>query len=197
MFWAPDVPKYEHNNVSVTVWSGTGYFGIAHNNAPPPNSWAADLENDVCVWHILVQPGGTLELPVAHQGASVNRSLFYVEGGAGHLLVDGRALDCRVAVQVRADVGITLTVKADADAPAEILLLQGRPIAEPVRQHGPFVMNSEAEIDQAFADYQRTKFGGWPWPRDDMVFPRGRKRFAKLNGTEVAAPQEDSCIRTE
>ena len=56
---------------------------------------------------------------------------------------------------------------------------QGRPIGEPVAQHGPFVMNTRAEIEQAIADYQRTRFGGWPWPSDDPVHAREEGRFAK------------------
>ena len=61
----------------------------------------------------------------------------------------------------------------------EILVLQGKPIAEPVVQHGPFVMNTRQEIQQAFLDYQRTRFGGWPWPSDDPVHLRAEGRFAR------------------
>lgn len=68
--------------------------------------------------------------------------------------------------------------------------MQGRPIGEPVAQYGPFVMNTKEEIEQAFADYRRTKFGGWPWDEDAVVFPREKPRFALLNGNETFAPGE-------
>jgi hypothetical protein len=60
-----------------------------------------------------------------------------------------------------------------------ILVLQGRPIGEPVMQYGPFVMNTKDEINQAFNDYNNTQFGGWPWPKYDQVHPREKGRFAK------------------
>ena len=84
------------------------------------------------------------------------------------------------------DVSIELPSKsADEGKQTEFLLLQGKPINEPVAQHGPFVMNTRSEIQEAFMDYSRTKFGGWPWPRDDMVFPQDKGRFALIDGKET------------
>ena len=68
--------------------------------------------------------------------------------------------------------------------------LQGKPINEPVAQHGPFVMNSKQEIMQAFSDYQETQFGGWPWPEDAVVFPRDKGRFALVDGKEERPPSD-------
>jgi len=65
------------------------------------------------------------------------------------------------------------------DGPVEILLLQGRPIAEPVAQYGPFVMNTRSELEEAFADYRRTQFGGWPFEEAAPVHPRAQGRFAR------------------
>ena len=74
------------------------------------------------------------------------------------------------------------------DRTSELLLLQGRPIGEPVAQYGPFVMNTRAEIQQAMIDYQRTQFGGWPWPSDDPVHPREEGRFARHASGRIERP---------
>jgi redox-sensitive bicupin YhaK (pirin superfamily) len=195
MFWASNVPRWSTDRAAVTVWAGH-YFGVDtnnNNNAPPPDSWAADPDHDVAVLHITLQPGGKLTLPVAHQGASVNRSLFYIEGDSNEMKVDGTEISARVAVNVKADQEVELELSERANGPGEFLLLQGTPIQEPVAQHGPFVMNTQAEIRQAFMDYQQTQFGGWPWPRYDMVFDRAKGRFAILNGTESGPPADATC----
>ena len=65
---------------------------------------------------------------------------------------------------------------------------KGGPSASRSSQHGPFVMNTRAEIQQAFADYQRTQFGGWPWPSDEPVHPRQEGRFARHADGRVERP---------
>jgi hypothetical protein len=67
-------------------------------------------------------------------------------------------------------------------------MLQGKPIAEPVAQYGPFVMNTQAEIMQAMQDYRRTQFGGWRWPDAAPVHGREPRRFARYPDGRVETP---------
>jgi len=160
-------------------------------NAPPPNSWASDPSNDVAVIHITIRPGGTLTLPKSNT-PGVHRSLFLVEGFEG-VEVDGTVVKEKAVLDMDSSTTVQLQLPRSCQNSSEFLLLQGKPIGEPVVQHGPFVMNSRDEIRQAFTDYQRTQFGGWPWNRDDMVFPREKGRFALLDGKEIT-PNDDRCI---
>ena len=79
------------------------------------------------------------------------------------------------AVDLQSDVEVVIE---NGSTEAKLLLLQGKPIDEPVVQHGPFVMNSKIEIQQAFNDYHQTQFGGWPWSTRDQVHDKSRGRFA-------------------
>jgi quercetin 2,3-dioxygenase len=93
----------------------------------------------------------------------------------GDLVVDGERINSETGVRVDSMRAVPLR----ATERTQILMLQGRPLNEPVAQYGPFVMNTRAEIEQAFADYQRTRFGGWPWDRDDPVHGIDAERFAR------------------
>lgn len=72
---------------------------------------------------------------------------------------------------------------------AELLLLQGRPIGEPVVQYGPFVMNTNLEIQQTLQDYRRTGFGGWPWPDNAPLHPAQSGCFARYPDGRVIQPK--------
>jgi redox-sensitive bicupin YhaK (pirin superfamily) len=124
-----------------------------------------------------MEPGARFELPSTAVGTL--RSLYLHRGSGARVLGREIPADHRVEIEGHAPVDIV----AGAE-PTEFLLLQGKPIGEPVAKRGPFVMNTQQEIRQAYADFQRTQFGGWPWNANDPVHVRTKGRFAKkIDGT--------------
>ena len=152
---------------------------------PPPHSWGSRAEADLAVWHIQIAPGARWSMPPA-AGPDTVRTI-YVFGGSS-LLVGLEEVPHATGAVLAAHDAVTLS----SPAGVECLVLQGRPIGEPVAQYGPFVMNTRAEIAQAFEDYRRTEFGGWPWPTDDPVNGGDPDRFARhADGRhEWAEPRE-------
>ena len=136
-------------------------------------------DSDLAIWHLRLDPGARYELPAAtgtDTVASCTCSRARRCRSPTPTAIDPTELGADTGAVLRADQPVALTAGASG---AEILVLQGRPIGEPVAQYGPFVMNDEAEIRQAFADYRATEFGGWPWPTDDPVHGPERGRFAR------------------
>jgi hypothetical protein len=188
MLWGEEIPRLtfgEPGGPQARVSLFAGALGEVKPPAPPPRSWAARPESDVAVWTIKLDAGARFTLPPAQ--AKTDRTLYFFSGPA--LKIAGETVDRHLGAAVRGDVPLTLEA---VGGECEVLLLQGRPIGEPVVQYGPFVMNTRAEIQQAFADYQRTGFGGWPWPANDPVHPRPEGRFARhVGGREERPPSGD------
>jgi hypothetical protein len=175
MLWAPRVPTAVQLDAAgrrTFVTLVAGKLGEVAAPPPPPKSWASRPESDLAIWTLRLEPGARWRLPAARPGT--NRLLAFFAGDS--LTVDGTRLECGVSVNLSADVEVPLV---NDGVESELLLLQGRPIGEPVASYGPFVMNTMGEIQQAFADYRRTQFGGWPFDRDDPVHPREEGRFAR------------------
>jgi redox-sensitive bicupin YhaK (pirin superfamily) len=189
MFWDRDIPRHvvtgdDGRTVEVTVIAGR--LADATPPAPPPASWASRAEADVAIWHIVVDPGMRWSLPPAATDDTV-RTLYVFEGDG--LAVAGRPITASTGVVVDPVADVELAVDTAARRPVELLMLQGRPLREPIARYGPFVMNHRAEIQQAFEDYQRTGFGGWPWDRDDPVHGLDGDRFARHVDGRVDRPE--------
>jgi hypothetical protein len=176
MFWDKGIPRHnvaDANGRGVQITMYAGALEGKQPPAPPPHSWAATEDADVAIWSIALEPGAQWTLPAARDSRTV-RTLYFFAGGG--VQVGEREFPQHSAIEVRADQPVRIAAPGNA---AEILLMQGRPIGEPVARYGPFVMNTRAELEQAFNDYQRSQFGGWPYPDNGPVFPRERGRFAR------------------
>ena len=176
MLWSHTIPRCVFldeagRKAEVTVIAGS--LDGKRAPSPPPRSWASRPDTDVAIWSIRMAAGAVWTLPKASHPQSV-RTLYFFRGGS--LRIAEHRLSGHAAARVRSDVDVRIEA---GEGECEILLLQGRPIAEPVVQYGPFVMNSREQIQRAMMDYQRTRFGGWPWKTDDPVHGREEGRFAR------------------
>jgi quercetin 2,3-dioxygenase len=120
--------------------------------------------------HVTVEPGAQLRLPWR---ADFN-ALAYVLAGAGTVGNDRRPVKTgQLAVFGPGDV-LTFGAQRVMDGPSErldVLVLGGQPIREPVAAYGPFVMNTRAELVQAFEDYQAGRLGTIPAKRSAAPIP--------------------------
>lgn len=135
------VPVVTQEGVDVRVLAGS--FGNQHG---PISEYA---EEDINFLYLDVRfdkegEGGKLSVPCQHQGTR----LAYVY--RGEVRIDGVTIRAGELAELQADGDLLIS----GDAGAGLLVLAGEPIGEPVAQHGPFVMNTQEELRQAFADYQ-------------------------------------------
>ena len=181
MLWADGIPVHvaldsEGRGTRVTVVAGA--LDGQRAPSPPPDSWASRTDTDVNIWHLDLDEGASWTMPPAAPGS--NRVLYTFDGGALRLtsptapepeeLTDGHG------ALVAGHEPVTIT---DIAGGSQALVLQGKPIGEPVIQYGPFVWTDRAGIERAYRDYETSGFGGWPWPVNDPNHGHEERRFAR------------------
>lgn len=182
MLWSETIPVYTHTDeddheTKVNVIAGQ--IESMQAPAPAPDSWAANPMNEVAIWTIKMDAHAKWNIPKASEG--VNRKLYFYKGSTF------KVADQNIPSYHAADLLPNASVLIEnGHEESHLLLLQGKPIGEPVVQHGPFVMNTALEIQNTMKVFQANQFGGWPWPSSDHVHPREKGRFAKFaDGTIV------------
>jgi quercetin 2,3-dioxygenase len=170
MLWADTIPQIVEDNGNVTIELINGKFKDQSFLQAPPDSWAADENNEVNIFIVKLKNDATFEFSKAK--SQTNRVLYFFKGQ--EIIINGE--------KIQPKRGIVLNSSEDLKVrsqDAQFLLLEAKPIGEPTVQHGPFVMNSKEEIIQTIQDYQKTQFGGWPWPQQDMIHGSKIEKFAK------------------
>ena len=134
---ASDVRRASANGVDAWVIAGSA-LGVDSQ---------VDTKTPVTYLYFSMQPGATLQQPVppAHNCFAYTLT--------GQLDVGGRAYAAHHTLALGRD-GDGLSAACAGDTPCSFVLISGQPLGEPIVQHGPFVMNTQREIMQAFTDFQ-------------------------------------------
>ncbi len=181
MLWNEDIPvinQKDESNRTTSIQVIAGDIDKTAALAPTPDSWASNPKNAVGVFTVKMEAGTSWTLPKTSDKA--NRSVFFYKGST--IEMEGQTIPSDHLIELLAGEDILIQ---NGNKDAYFLILEGKPIGEPVAQHGPFVMNTQEEIRQAMSDYGKTQFGGWPWSETEVVHPRDKGRFAlHSNGIE-------------
>ena len=181
MLWNEDVPVINYKDESNKITSIeviAGKINTITALTPNPDSWAANLNNSVGVYTVKMDAGANWILPKTNSDA--NRSVFFYKGDT--IKLEDKSIPANHVLELEASENIVIQNGNEA---AYFLILEGKPIGEPVVQHGPFVMNTQEEIREAMSDYGKTQFGGWPWSEKEVIHSRDKGRFAlHSNGKE-------------
>ena len=146
MLWDHDIPRHvvtdaDGRTAEITVIAGELAGHVPP--PPPPHSWASRPEADVALWHVVLEPGARGRCRRRTSDDTV-RVLYVFDGsGSRSTVTRGEGTTGAVSTGVVVDPSSS---RPHGTAHVELLVMQGRPIGEPVAQEGPFVMNTRAEI---------------------------------------------------
>jgi len=146
---APRYQEFDAGSIpSETREAGVEVRVIAGETGRGTRGPVTDLATPVSYFDISLPAGSRFEEPLP---AAFNAFVYLVEGA---VRIGGQP----VSPLSLAQLGEGGSVVIEADEASRLLLVAGRPLNEPIARRGPFVMNTEAELRQAFTDYQEGRF---------------------------------------
>ena len=185
MFWKEQIPTVNVKDklgITSNIELISGKFEGIDALEAPPNSWAKNSNNHFAVWIIHLKSKGSFMLPKTIKG--INRSIYVLKNS--NIELNEYSILPNSMIELFSEKNVNLYNNGNN---TRILMLQGRPINEPVEKYGPFVMNTRSEIEEAFYDYSRTGFGGWKWPNSGPIHGQYKGRFAKLINGDIERPE--------
>ena len=185
MLWREAMPRLavtDDSGRAIEVTVVAGALAGLQPLAAPPDSWASRPEADLAIWQVVLAPLARWTLPPTIYSETVRTMYVF----AGSINIGERTIQAPTGVVLRSQEPLAISAESQG---AEALMLQGRPVGEPVVQYGPFVMNDQAGIAQALTDYRRTGFGGWTWTTDDPVHLPTAGRFARHPDGRSESPE--------
>ncbi len=153
MLWNEDIPVLNHKDESgklTTVQVIAGKLNAIKALNPTPDSWAANPENAVGVYTAKMEAEASWTLPKTSSEA--NRTLFFYKGSS--IEIEGKSIRSNTTIELLAEEDITIK---NGNEEAYFLILEGKPIGEPVVQHGPI-------CDEHATRNQRSYAGIWQNP---------------------------------
>lgn len=168
MLWNEDIPVIDHKDNSGNTTIIQVIAGMVNDtNAlePTPDSWVSNSQNAVGVYTVKMEANANWTLPKTSPEA--NWSIFFYKGN--EIKIEEKTISHNNIIELEANADVEIQ---NGNTEAYFLILEGKPIGEPLAQHGPFVMNTQEEIRQAMKDFGKTQFGGWPWSETEVVHPR-------------------------
>lgn len=185
MFWNEEIPFIQEKDSAgnlIELKIITGEYKGVRSLDPLPASWAYERSNHVGIWLIKLAPHAEFIIPKVSK--TMSRVLYNNYGGG--IWIDEKEINQKYYAELEG--GEDVFIK-NGDEATFLLLLEGEPINEPIAARGPFVMNTDNELRQAFFDYRQTEFGGWPWSNNEPTNKKDMSRFASYeNGARIEYP---------
>jgi len=161
------------------------YFATAAQR-PADTSYGFDEDHYINVWDGHLKKGEEITIPKFPEDVKVQ---LYVADGL-LAAADYEVVSDSLLVYT-SDTELVFTAREDT----EFMVFTGKAIDEEVFAYGPFVMNTREEVIQAYRDFEKNQFGGWPWSSSAPVIPSDKGRFSVHDkGSKITYPSDASEI---